>query len=660
MEKLTGPRTATRLFVIYACVSLIPVAVLGLVMASAFRSEATTRGLAVGRSQAALVARTAVEPLLSGRPLSDGLTSAESSALRQVAAKAVGAGDIVRFRLRDLSGKVVFSDDGSGFNNVPDDEVADAAQGAVVASLTHLNSDTNDTGPVGTRVVEVYRPLEAGASARRVGVLEIYLPYAPIAADVAAGIRTLYWDLTLGLGLLYVLLAGISLSVTRRLRRHAVMNAYLAEHDTLTGLPNRTLFHRRVEEALAASARGRQASCVVAVIDLDRFKEVNDTLGHHNGDQVLIELGRRLAAAVGPRDTVARLGGDEFGIVLRDAFRTTEAIETLERLRAAIEHDLEVQGLPLLAEASIGFAVAPADGADVDTLLQHADVAMYVAKAGAMTAVRYDGADDHYNPANLAVVAELRHALANDELVLHYQPQVSILTGETVAVEALVRWQHPERGLLYPDLFLPIAEQTGLIEPLTAWVLQQALEQLRDWGSAADGLALAVNVSARSLADSSFADRVLAALARAGLPAERLLIEVTETALLTDPERATVTLSHLDRSGVRISLDDFGRGQTSLGYLAELPLHELKIDKGFVMDMLQAPAHSAIVASVIGLAHNLGLHVVAEGIEDQATLTELLRLGCDIAQGYLIARPMPADQVGGWLMARQLVVAGAG
>ena len=628
---------------------------LGLVLAGSYRRDASMRGLAEGRAEAGLLARTAVAPILGGHPVGAALTPQQVGQLRRLSRTEVAAGQIVRLRIRNLNGMVVFATDGAGLNEPADDEALDAAHGQVEAEITHLNADDNPTGPQGERVAEVYWPLTAGTPAHSVGVLEVYLPYAPIARDVDAGLGALYRDLGIGLAVLYLLLAGISFSVTRRLRAQVARNAHLAEHDALTGLPNRALFHRRVVEALEAA--GRDDPVTVAVIDLDRFKEVNDTLGHGNGDALLRELGRRLGDAVRGRDTVARLGGDEFGVVLTGVRDAHDVRMTLLRLLELLQEEVDVSGLPLAADASIGFAMSPLDGVDVDTLLQHADVAMYVAKAGSNAVVRYDLGHDHYDSGKLALVAELRRAISLDELVLHYQPKASVLTGEILAVEALVRWNHPDRGLLYPDAFLPIAEQTGIIDSLTRWVLYSALAQLRAWGDAVGNVSVAINISARNISRGDFAEIVLSALASIGVPAERLLLEITETAFVADPDRAGRSLRQLAAAGVRISLDDFGRGQTSLGYLSTLPLHEVKIDKSFVLDMLEDRAHAAIVRSVIDLAHNLGFEVVAEGVETEQILAELGILGCDIAQGYLLARPMAAVLLPEWLAARQVAAA---
>jgi diguanylate cyclase (GGDEF)-like protein len=634
-------RSTLRLFLSYAAASLLPVVLLGLVLSYALYADARARGLAEGRAQASLIARTSVEPLLDGRPLSRTMPADELASLRRLADRAIGSGDLVRMRLRDLSGRVVFSDDGSGFGD-PEDEAMEAARGATVAHLTRLNTDSNDEGPAGDRAVEIYLPLNTGGPA--VGVLEIYLPYAPIAREVAAGLHTLYVVLGVGLIALWVILALVSASIMRRL-------AWLADRDALTGLPNRTLFQRRVAAAIEDAHRHGHAAAVV-VADVDRFKDVNDTLGHHVGDALLRELGTRLAGTVRSDDTVSRLGGDEFGLVLI-ASGEAEIPELLDRLRDALEAEVKVGALPISAEASFGYAVTPADGADVDTLLRRADMAMYQAKGSRTGIARYDARHDTFDVGKLALVGELRRAIESDELELHYQPKAELRTGRLCAVEALVRWRHPRRGMVPPDAFLPAAEQTGLIEPLTRWVLAAALAQITRWPAAFDDLTMAVNVSARNLARPDFADAVLAAVAAAGIAPSRLTLEITETALLTDPEVAAEVLARVSAIGVRVSIDDFGQGQTSLGYLSQLPLHELKIDKSFVTDLPDNPAHAAIVRSVVDLGHNLGLQVVAEGVETQETVALLTATGCDIAQGYLLARPMPADDLADWVIANR-------
>jgi diguanylate cyclase (GGDEF)-like protein len=630
-----------RLFITYAAITALPVMLLGFVLAAAYQKEANQRGVSEGLSEAKLVAETAVEPILDGRPLSQKLSVTEVVALNRLVTRAVGDHNVLRMRLQDLSGHVVYSDDGSGLLDKVDDEAVEAGRGEITADLTHLNADSDDSGPLGPQAVEVYLPLTAGVPEHVVGVFEVYLPYAPIATDVDAGLHSLYRDLPIGLGLLYLALFVISVSMSRRLRQQVRENKFLAEHDPLTDLPNRSLFHQRAQEAVVQAVRG-DTRAAIAIIDLDRFKEVNDTLGHDSGDQLLTQLAQRLADHTRPQDAVARLGGDEFGVVLCEV---GDAEEVLRRLRDIIEHEVEVSGLPLSVESSIGYVISPDDGIDVDDLLQHADVAMYMAKAQHTGVVRYDADHDHYDAANLGLIADLRRAIDADELVMHYQPKAALEDGHVEAVEALVRWQHPTLGLLYPDRFIPMCEQTDLIDRLTTWVMRRSLTDIRDLGD----VAVSVNVSARTLGRARFADQVIAVLADLEVPPERLIIEITETALLTDPPRAAAVLAQLDAIGVRVSLDDFGIGQTSLGYLSSLPVHELKIDKSFVMDMLANPAHAAIVRSIVDLGHNLSLQVVGEGVETDAVFATLREAGCDLAQGYLLARPMPADQLRGWL-----------
>ncbi len=631
-------RTTGRLFAVQAVVTLVPVVLLGAVFGASYRGEANRRGIAAGTSKAELLAKTAVEPLLTGHDLTTGLRATERTGLVRLV-RSVDANTVVRLRLRDLEGRVIFSDDGSGYSRRPDEEAAAAGGGESIAGLTRLNEDANDDGPLGSQMIEVYTRLDAGPQHRAVGVLEVYLPYAPIRADVNAGLHRLYRTLALGLAALWVVMFLIAVSVSRELRRQARLNAFLAEHDALTGLPNRVQFHRRAEEAVHAAWR-LDMECAIAIVDLDRFKEVNDTLGHHNGDALLVELAGRLERAARPGELVARLGGDEFGIVMPDV---TDATAALARLRALIDHEVEINGLPISLEASIGYVVAPHDGVDVDDLLQRADVAMYVAKSQHAGVVRYDPQHDHYDAANLGLIAELRHAIDDDQLVLHFQPKAATADGRIEAVETLLRWQHPVHGLLYPDAFLPLAEPTDLIDRITDWVLRHALLELRALGDAVADLSIAVNVSARNLARADFAEWVVETLA--------------EPALLTDPARAAKVLAKLAAAGVQVSLDDFGRGQTSLGYLSALPIHELKIDKSFVMDMSANTAHAAIVRSVVELGHNLALRVVAEGVEDEHVFGLLREAGCDVAQGYYLARPMPVSMLRDWLAHAATVVA---
>lgn len=428
----------------------------------------------------------------------------------------------------------------------------------------------------------------------------------------------------------------------RALMAQAELNRHQALHDSLTGLPNRRLFRDRIEEALEGSS-STDEHVAVALIDLDHFKEVNDTLGHQRGDLLLEGLGERLRALVRRNDTVARLGGDEFGIVACGV-TSEDALAMAHGIRDALAAPVSVAGLDLEVGASIGIAVYPQHGSDVEELIRHADVALYRSKEVRLPVV-YAAEHDHYSPARLQLLTGLRSAIEGGELALSYQPQVMSETGELSGVEALVRWRHPELGLVMPDQFIPLAEHTDLIRPLTLHVLETALEQCGAWAREEHEVGVAVNVTARDLIDARFPDEVAARLARAAVRPELLTLEITEGAVLTDPVRARGVLMRLAAIGVRVAIDDFGVGYSSLGLLKKLPIHILKIDKSFVLGMATDDDDAAIVRSTIELAHNLGLHVIAEGVESAEVWRLLAALGCDAVQGYHFARPVPADHL---------------
>jgi diguanylate cyclase (GGDEF)-like protein/PAS domain S-box-containing protein len=430
--------------------------------------------------------------------------------------------------------------------------------------------------------------------------------------------------------------------------RQSELNQHQALHDALTGLANRTLFNERIEQAIREAAReGSQVA--VLVMDLDNFKEVNDSLGHHAGDVLLAELGSRVGGAVRAVDTVARLGGDEFGILLRKAEGREETIPAIERICQAVEQPVTVQGLPLSVEASIGVALYPDDGRDVDALLQRADVAMYGAKESNSSYVFYDEAHDHRDPTRVMLVGELRRAIEERELVLFYQPKARLGSGEIESVEALLRWQHPERGLIFPDAFIPLAQQTGLIVPLTLRVVDEALEQARRFLDRGMRLPIAVNLSTRNLMDQDFPTQVEQLLERWNVDAGMLKFELTESTMIADPVRTRDVIERLSALGIELSIDDFGTGYSCLAYLKRLPVSEIKIDRSFVMDMASSDDSATIVRSIIDLGGNLGLSVVAEGVETQEIWDELDALGCPIAQGYHLSRPIPADALVEWL-----------
>ena len=389
------------------------------------------------------------------------------------------------------------------------------------------------------------------------------------------------------------------------------------------------------------------------LFDLDRFKEINDTMGHRSGDRVLIEVGPRVLKVLRAGDTLARLGGDEFCVLLPTISEEADAVRVAERIIAVLEEPFEMDGASLGIEASCGISLAPADGETADLLLQRADVAMYVAKGSQTSVVVYTEELNVNTPARLALLGDLRNAVVRDEFVLHYQPKAAMVSRRVQGAEALVRWQHPTRGLLAPDIFIPEAERSGLIEPMTVWVLNEALRECRRWldegTTVHDRLSVAVNLSARSLLDADLPATVGSALSRWNVPPHLLDLEITETIIMTDPDRARLVLDELSRMGVTLSIDDFGTGYSSLAYLRDLPVRQLKIDRTFVQDMESDADNAVIVRSVVDLARNLGLLTVAEGVENESTWQLLSELGCASAQGYFLARPMAADRFRSWL-----------
>ncbi len=423
--------------------------------------------------------------------------------------------------------------------------------------------------------------------------------------------------------------------------------ATLATTDALTGLPNRTQLLERIATALPG---GQQTGRMMAllVLDLDRFKEINDTFGHQRGDQLLEQVGARLHQAAGAAAIVARLGGDEFAVFLPSADEAC-ALLVASQLDAALEEPFLVEDNPLQVEASTGIALYPTHGSDPLTLFRHADVAMYIAKRGHKRCSLYDAQYDSDSRLRLALLGDLRRAIATNELHLYYQPKAELKTGLIKSVEALLRWQHPVHGFIPPDQFIPLAEQTGLIGPLTHWVVETALKQCQRWLDEGVALGVAVNLSMSNLRDTSLPDSIAGLLARYRVPPHILCCEVTESALMTDAAHTIEVLNRLFALGVRIAIDDFGTGYASLSYLKHLPADELKIDRAFVQHLTTDGADQAIVRSTVNMAHSMGMQVVAEGVEDSATWHLLQSLRCDIAQGYYLSRALPAHDLERWL-----------
>jgi diguanylate cyclase (GGDEF)-like protein len=436
--------------------------------------------------------------------------------------------------------------------------------------------------------------------------------------------------------------------LVEQLRQEAAAKEHQALHDALTGLPNRALFHSRVVKALARAERTGSLAAVM-LIDLDRFKEVNDTLGHHHGDLLLEAVSGRLKRALKDEDTIARLGGDEFAVLLPDVADTAAVAHVAERLVRTLFEPFQLGELTLDVGASIGIAIYPTNGTEAATLLQRADVAMYSAKTACTPYEFYSADSDHHSPTRLALVGELRMAIENGELTVHYQPKADVRTGAITGVEALLRWEHPQHGPVPPDEFVAIAEQTGAIRSLTLHVLRSALGQCATWREQGLDLSVAVNLSVRSLLDADLTRDVEQVLRETNVPPSALILEITEGSMMADSNRTLSVLRCLSSMGVSLSIDDFGTGYSSLSYLKRLPVSEVKIDKSFVMNMATDDNDDVIVRSTIDLGHNLGLRVVAEGVENQASWDRLVALGCDVAQGYYLSAPLCASAMDEYL-----------
>ncbi len=449
----------------------------------------------------------------------------------------------------------------------------------------------------------------------------------------------------LATGLLFRITA-VQARISAERKTQAAAFAHQATHDSLTGLGNREMLAARMQMNFAGND-----SRALALIDLDGFKEVNDTLGHRAGDQLLHQLGPRLTATLSADDILARLGGDEFAVWLAGPVDAASAPARAATLLAAIRAPFDIDGITLQVDASVGVALYPEHGSSVGALLRCADVAMYVAKHRRTGYALYDPEHDPHSPQRLALLSDLRGALENDELLLHFQPIIELQGKRVVAVEALVRWAHPREGFLNPDSFVPQAETSAMIRPLTEWVIDRALREWQQARREGHDCGLAINVSARNLLDSEFAAALDTALRRHGADPARVELELTESALITDPERVRATLARVREIGAHVAVDDYGTGYSSLDSLKRLPISTLKIDRSFVHGMVHNKNQAVIVHSTINLAHNLGMRVVAEGVEDQATLDFLKQLGCDRAQGYFISRPMPAAALAEWCRA---------
>ena len=574
------------------------------------------------------------------------LTPARRRALKRLFRQQVMIDDVESAALYDTGGSLRFSTtEPAGAGTAP--LHAASAVRATLAGQKIRTAVEQTTARDGSSRTVLRQLVPIWFGDRAAGVLVTERDYAPIARSVTATFLPIALVLEGVLLVLFISLFPVLRRATRQIDSHMEEIEHQALHDSLTGLPNRVLFHDRIETALA-NARRTGGRAAVLLLDLDGFKEINDALGHASGDQLLRELAVRLRGTLRDTDTIARLGGDEFGVVM-PAGSADDVLETATRIHVAVDEPFEIGGLSLDVKTSVGGVLYPDDASDADTLVRFADVAMYAAKRNRTRIELYNPAADVSSRESLSLGSELRRALEAGDIVAHYQPKVEVSSGRVVGAEALVRWDHPERGIVLPSQFLPVVQKAGLMGSLTALVLQRAAAEAAAWSRDGLDLGVAVNVDVDALLDPAFPRRVAEVLEETGLAPELLTIELTETSLMADPVRAGYVARELSSVGVRLSIDDFGTGYSSLGYLTALPLAELKIDRSFVGRMTESPIDMVIVRTILDLGSNLDLSVVAEGIESTKAREMLVELGCGLAQGYEFGSPMSAGRLTAFL-----------
>ena len=631
----------TRFLQMYAAVSLAVVVVLGAVVGHQFGGRVADRARHNAVEQVQTTIDLLLAPRLTGKALNEGLPPELNAELRDVFTRASLTSSVKNVLLWNRRGEIVFQTFAPGDIPRRSALLARALAGRVSAEVITV------TRPVGSglrgRYLEAFLPVRIDG-ARVDAALEADVDYSTVEAMVRADRRSTLITLLLGLGALWALLFRLVFAVSQQIRAKAADNERLSRNDQLTGLANRVglqeIAARRIAETLA-----RSQHAALILIDLDRFKEINDTLGHAHGDLVLTEIGPRLAGVLGVDDVIARVGGDEFAILLSGLDSPDQADLVAQRAMDAFHEPFVVAEIPLIVEASFGVVAAPEHGRTFEELLQHADVAMYRAKARHGGVQRYDASFDRRSVDRLALLAELQQAIESDELVVYFQPKFDLGKQRFTGVEALVRWPHATRGLVPPGDFIPQAEGSGLIRPLTRLVMRKSLAQLAQWRANGLDVSMSINVSARNLLDPSLCDDVRLALSDAGVEASRVILEITETAVMADPERSIELLRELSAMGLGLSVDDFGIGHSSMAYLKRLPVSELKIDRAFVSKILEDRVDEAIVRTTVELGRTLGLKVVAEGVESGDVLVRLAELGCEGAQGYYLGAPMPGDQI---------------
>lgn len=496
--------------------------------------------------------------------------------------------------------------------------------------------------------LSVYVPVTYGDRYGGVyGIAEVRVPWDSTEQFLGRSVLIVSAVIVIILLLAWLLLFRTVHRASRRLREQAAENERLALHDALTGLPNRRLLNDRLDRAVLTAERSAKKVALM-MLDIDRFKEVNDTLGHDRGDALLMQVAERISNVLRDADTVARLGGDEFAVLAPNVESAMDAERLARRVHSVFDEPFVLDDLVLHVDSSLGVALLPMHAQDGTELMQRADTAMYAAKASHVGVLVYDPSDDGYSTDRLMLLGDLRRAIGTPQLFIHYQPKIDLTTDQVVGLEALLRWNHPTRGNIPPNDFIPLAETTGLIYGLTRYVLELVLTQMAEWDefdSGFSGMSVAVNLSSRNLLEPSFSEYVEDMLASHQVEPERLELEVTESALIEDPVRSHEMLHKLAGLGVTLAVDDFGTGYTSMAQLESMPLTTLKIDRSFVVRMADDPGGATLVKAMVDLAHEFGLEVVAEGVEDEEVTTQLRELGCDIGQGYLWSRPVHGDDL---------------
>ena len=641
-----------------ALLSLVAIVVLGFALTRMLQRQVLSNELSSAADSAQLIARLGIQPRLTPQDLRQGMSAQAVSALDTQLQARSRTRDLARIKIWNTKDKIIYSDDHAliGRTLPGDDDLREALEGEPqAAEVVTPSPHTETASEVGLgRLVEVYVPLRFSDSGSPAGVFEIYLSYKPIATAVSHSERMIAFVIFTGLALLWALLYRIVAAATKRLRRQAEENDNLARYDQLTGLPNRTLFIERTTQALQADWASREdGMTAVLLLDIDGFKEINDTLGSRIGDVVLAEIARRLDACVQPSGLAARLGSDEYALLCPKVADVTGALEIAAAVHASLEPPVAFDDVALNVDASIGIALAPEHADDVDALLQRADLALERAMSHRSRVELYSADYEDFDTTKLTLLGQVRGALERKEFVLHYQPKADLESGRVTGVEALLRWHHPERGMLAPMQFISMIEQTSLVGPVSAYVIDEALEQSMRWHRDGIELEISVNLSARNLLDRDLPSQVQRSLRRHGVAPGMLTVEVTETATMVNTERSVAVLEALKALGVGISIDDFGTGHASIAYLTKLPANELKIDRSFIANICHSSRDEAIVRSTIDLAKHLDMEVVAEGIETDCVREHLLTLGCHTGQGYLLSRPLSAADLQAWISSRE-------